>query len=172
MLTEYDILSAVRRYPLSRPTDLRKLAFQEAMGPGHLVASEEGAIARCLAEAETLSVPGAAPAVEPLGSDYCRVSLYGLGKEKLALLGTLFYRSAVPTGEKERNALAGSLGLIRALAGKGMLPFSEAEWDADTEKWTAAGEGAVSHSAEYREAYRPAYRVIGRRLLPLLFPDL
>ena len=171
MLNENDILSAARRYPLSRPTDLRKLAFQEAMGPGHLIASEESAIARCLAEAETLSCPGTSPAVEPLGGDYCRVSLYGLGEEKLILLGKLFFRSAVPTGEKETAALSASLSLIRSLAVEGFLPFSAEEWDADTGTWLAAGGGAVSHSAEYREAYRPAYRVIAKRFLPQLFPD-
>ena len=171
MLTENDILSAAERYPLSRPTDLVKLAFQETMGPGHLIASEREAAARCLSEAETLSGNGYAPAVEPLGSEHCRVSLYGLGNDALALLGTLFFRSAFPTGEKERGALAASLALIRSLAGKGLLPFTEAEWDADTDEWQKNGGGAVSHSSAFRDAYRPAYRVIAKKYLPILFSD-
>lgn len=169
MLTENDILAAVRRYPLSRPADLRKLAYQEAMGPGHMIASESEAVARCLSEAGTLSGTGYAPDVEPLGSDYCRVSLYGLGKEACSLLGKYFFLSAFPAGERESRALSDSFGLIRSLAAKGLLPFSESEWMEDTERWLADGGGAVSHSDTFRNTYRPAYRVIAKRFLPRLF---
>ena len=98
--------------------------------------------------------------IEPLCGDYCRVKLsylsHGLSPETL---GRIFAASARTEPDGLRR-LEEMLEAASELAKKGRLPFSEEELKRAAEQWKKEGYPAVHHSEEFREAYRPAYRVV------------
>ena len=53
-----------------------------------------------------------------------------------------------------------SLSLLTELTRNGQMPFSEENLSAYLAGYSAAGFPMVSHSDIYRNAYRPAYRVL------------
>ena len=72
---------------------------------------------------------------------------------------------------EDTAALEARLDVLRALLAEGALPYNAAEAEAELARWQAAGYPACHHSADYRAAYHPAYRVLHRHythLLPLL----
>ncbi len=175
-LNRSDILRHAAAYPLSEPVDLLKLAFQEALGPGHMIPSPEKAVAFCLTERRSLlggCTDGILPspaAVEPLGDEFCRVPLCCVSEARCRRIARLFVASAAevtdPAGREAREeALEENLSMIRELAEKGTFSFPVGDWDALVSRWKEAGRPPVSHSPAYRTAYRPSYRVVKRSLL-------
>ncbi|MBQ5740041.1 MAG: hypothetical protein IIV78_06485 [Oscillospiraceae bacterium] len=156
-------------YPQVQAQDVFKFLYQSAFGCEHLLTSEEAAQARIGEEFAALA-PDAAALTEELDGAFCRVPLSAL-REGLSVqtLAKLFYLSA----KKEvsgKDALAEKLRVAAQLAQEGAFPFTAQEFEAAAARWAAEGYGAVRHSAAFREAYRPSYRVIARefvRFLPL-----
>lgn len=72
---------------------------------------------------------------------------------------------------EDTAALEARLDVLRALLAEGALPYNAAEAEAELARWQMAGYPACHHSADYRAAHHPAYRVLHRHythLLPLL----
>ena len=143
------------------PCDAVKLVYQSVLGGGHLITDPARSLER-LAE-EYAAVPQTVgPLYEALGNGVVRVHLsrldaWGVGLE--ALNGWFVRSAAACPGT--RKALEASLWeLIRAAEAR-LLPFSPAALAE-----YLRGYRAVSHSAAYRAAYHPAYRVGLRSLLP------
>ena len=163
------LLGQYRNYPRLQTEDIFKYIHQSTFGCEHLVSSEERALEFIKREFETLPA-GGAPEAEPLDGDFCRVHLSylndGLSPETLA---RLFFLSAKET---QRGAdPTERLRIARELIESGEIPLSLGEFDAAWADWKAAGYPALHHSDAFREAYRPAYRVIANRyatILPLL----
>ncbi len=162
------ILAHCRRYPALQPEDLLKALHQSVFGCGHFV-SEDG-LCRLLREAESLH-DGSRADVEMLHGDFCRVHLGMLQATGLRpeTLFQLFRLSAeTPCGSKA--ALEEKLLVLQELAEAGELPFPAGELAAAIDAWREAGFSACHHSDAFRQAYKPAYRVIRRdfaRFLPL-----
>lgn len=146
------------RYPELRPQDLLKALHQSVLGCGHLVTDEAGGLEALRREAAEQRDPAG---IEMLGRDYCRVHLGFLNESGLSVesLFRLFRLSAEePLGGG--TALEEGLTVLLELAEAGDLPVSYKEMAAAAEAWRAAGFPLCRHSAEFREAYHPAYRVI------------
>ncbi len=151
------------KYPESTAQDLFKALHQSAFGCEHLVKSQDAAADFLRREAGER--PDASAETETLcGARYARVHLgwlrSGLSPETLA---RLFALSAEPAPDG-REALEAMLRVLAALP----LPCPVPE--AETAAWRAAGFPALHHSAAFRAAYRPAYRVLRAdfaRFLPL-----
>jgi hypothetical protein len=148
-------------YPQLQIRDIWKFLYQSAFGCEHLLSS--CAKVRERIEAEYASVPrDAAPLVEELDGDYCRVHLSCLnGGLSAETLGEWFCLSAKkePCGmARLQQMLATAHDLVR----EGKLPFSEADFSAALASWAAEGYPAVRHSEAFGKAYRPAYRVVAR----------
>lgn len=157
----------LRRYPQAELIDLYKALFQAAFGCAHAVSDAEHArdwIVREFAETpETLL-----PMLEPLPGDYCRVSLRWLDEGMSAeTLARLFQLSAQPA-PLGTDLLSQALEQLTALAREGALPFSADETEQAVLRWRSAGFPACHHSPRFREVYRPAYRLIHKKYLPLL----
>lgn len=183
-MPELPLKSHFARYPLMQPQDAIKLCYQAAFGAGHLVADPAGCLARLLEEAAALPpkrpLQQALPQAqyEEIGGGMCRVNLRGLAGVRggnctgARALWRLFLLGA---NETPRNAareafFAEALLAAERLAARGEAPFGLEEWSAALRRYRADGCPAVSHSARYREAYAPAYRVLPAhiaRLLPL-----
>jgi hypothetical protein len=161
----------VVRYPRMEIQDLYKLLHQAAMGSGHAVT--DTAAARRWMEREIAGLPPGPPEplVDPLSPDgrLARVHLrpyLGAGHDPERLLEA-FVRTA--------NGFSGSIPQLERywktatrMAASGALPFSVNRMRQFFEEQDDKGHPAVHHTATYREAYAPAYRVVGLEYLPLL----
>ena len=165
-ITKKLILNHAKRYPKLKAQDIFKFIFQSAFGCEHLVSDKERVISYI--EQELKNFPSAPSKIEELDGDYSRVHL-GIIREGLSVttLGNLFYLSA----KKEANGmkqLTLSLKAVAELIDEGKLPVNKDEYYALLREWEEAGFPAIRHSDEFRENYKPCYRVIANRFIPLL----
>lgn len=168
METLEQILRAhAKKYPLMQPTDAVKLIYQNVFGGGHLI-HDPAACRRMLRQeyANTPQAPGA-PVLENIGNGMVRVMLCALGTSGYSIeqLGTDFVRSS----REHRGNLNGfllKLDVLRKVTASGAFGFGSGELERYLEEYKQAGYPAVSHSRQYREAYRPAYRIVQLKRLP------
>ncbi len=157
------------RYPLMEPRDAVKLLYQHEFGPGHLIADPNTALARLREEYAQTEHDPAAELLEDIGNGLVRVRLAALDPEEYPLeaFHDAFVTSArLHTGRRE--TFLQKLDVLRELARQGAFSFSAAALETYLTDYIASGCPMVSHSPAYREAYRPAYRVVlHSRLAPL-----
>lgn len=155
-----------RNHPGMELRDAIKFLYQSSMGGGHLIADPSGALARLEEEWEQTGSDPASPPTEPLGGGLCRLSLAackGLGLAPSTVLA-LFLRGAEEC-VRQPELLDRSLELLYR------LPFPPEEIESAIHQYRAAGLPMVGHSAAYRQAFSPAYRVVlqsDAALLPFL----
>ena len=153
------------RYPLMRPTDAVKLVFQNEMGGGHLIADARKSLERLCTEVGQIPFDSAAPLFEDIGNGLGRVMLAGLDPRLYTpeQLNADFVRSA-QHHQGDPDMLRQKLDVLRKAAAEGLFAFSATELDDFLGPYMASGCPAVSHSPEYRTAYRPAYRIAEKSL--------
>ena len=166
-------------YPKSRLLDIYKSCFQDFMGAEHLVGDTLSV--RCYLEYELQQIEGDSLMswyAEPCGLQgrYVRVSLRVVqeGLVSFDQLLSAFIRSAndsvrpsVEAWKTEWEKIVGQIDEMRL-----GLPYydDDRRFIADV---LAQGKYAISHSPDYRAAYRPHYRIVRRdiferELKPLL----
>ena len=183
MLPAQDIRGFVSRqmetYLESRLLDIYKSCFQDYMGAEHLVSDRQRVKAYLDEELQTTSLDDLMPwYYEPCGvyGQYIRVSIRAI-KENLItedLLLDAFIRSANsekrPSVESWRDEWHKIIGTIDQMK----IGLSRMGQDrAFIDSILTVGKYAISHSPEYREAYRPHYRIVEkgifeREIKPLL----
>ena len=183
MLPAQDIRGFVSRqmetYPESRLLDIYKSCFQDYMGAEHLVSDRQRVKAYLDEELQTTSLDDLMPwYYESCGvnGQYIRVSIRAI-KENLItedLLLDAFIRSANsekrPSVESWRDEWHKIIGTIDQME----IGLSRMGQDrAFIDSILTVGKYAISHSPEYREAYRPHYRIVEkgifeREIKPLL----
>jgi hypothetical protein len=151
------------RYPLMRLTDLYKLLFQAACGPGHAGVDEARALAQLELEAASLQHQSEEPIIDPISPDGSLARLHLV--PYLAAGGTL--SDLASAFVLSIHAFAGSQDQLHRywetahrLASTASLPFSER----DLQRYWATAEQldfpALHHSIPYRKRYHPAYRLV------------
>ena len=169
----------MQTYPKSRLLDIYKSCFQDFMGAEHLVSDKQRVKAYLDDELNTTSIDDLMPwNYEPCGIDssYYRVSLRtvkeGIISEDMLL--DAFIRSANtpkrPTVEEWSKRWQEIIGTIDE------LHLNLPHYDKDKQfidSVLAAEKYAISHSPDYRKAYRPHYRIVERgiferEILPLI----
>lgn len=154
------------RYPAMASTDAYKLIYQGVQGPEHLIDSPEDFAARLRSEYEDISPDEAEPLWEPVRPD--------------DVLGRLNLRPFKARGGDVEQLITACLQTAERPGGWGTLAELRAVW-ADfvalcrAGRWTAFAPAEVlafsaqleeqnfppiHHSASYREAYQPAYRLV------------
>ena len=147
------------RYPLMQPTDAVKLIYQNEFGGGHLIRDEEACLNYLLREYEAVTPDPGMPLYESIGNGIVRVNLAAVKPEDLEQLGRDFISSAARhKGTIDR--FLSKLEVLRALTAESIFAFDLSTLNAYLSEYEAAGYPAVSHSRQYRQAYKPAYRVI------------
>jgi hypothetical protein len=158
----------LKRYPAMQLDDIYKLLHQAALGPGHAVDNPAAARKRLDEETATLASGATEPAqdlISPdgrLGRVHLRTYLAQGGD-----LGTL-HRAFVETANTypaSPDKLAKFCGCLGDLAAAGGIPFAREDVLAYFEKIAQDRYPVVHHSASFRDAYHPAYRVIAVDLL-------
>ncbi len=140
-----------KRYPLMNEEDIVKLVFQGMLGVGHLV-TREGATERLQAEMSGLERDGNEPLTEELSPEWFRLNLRAArarGLEEPVIARLLF-----------RSAGHDLLGFTRQHVFLFCIDLDCSEAMKNAAVKVLDGNWLPSHSAVYREAYRPAYRVL------------
>ena len=153
-------------YPESRLLDIYKSCFQDYLGAEHLVSDKERVKAYLDQELETTTLDELMPwYYEPCGidSNYYRVSIRTIKENIISedLLLDAFVRSANsverPSVESWRDRWHVIIGTIDQMQLN--LPHYEVDKHF-IDSILSVGKYAISHSPEYREAYRPHYRIV------------
>lgn len=154
----------LRTYPAMTAQDMVKLVFQAHCGCGHLLAEEGSVLAYIEREESTLTPDAAEPLTEPLGERYCRLNLRRAMAEGIQPLWIARMMRLSPISN-DRDAA------YRELAALPKTALPRAELLTLARRLMEEPDWLPGHSEPYRQAYAPAYRVIGRtweRLLPVL----
>lgn len=154
------LLFHFEKYPKMKPIDAVKLCYQSAFGCGHLVKNEEFALSMLKKELDETKPDAGAQLFEPIGENYLRLDLHRAKADKIPEneICRIFIESA---NSGEKTEIEPKLNLLKELAEKGKTPFSKEEL---FECLSAYSGEMVSHSAEYKAEYDPAYRVILKNL--------
>ncbi|MBQ3959652.1 MAG: pyridoxamine 5'-phosphate oxidase family protein [Muribaculaceae bacterium] len=157
----------IETYPQLRLLDIYKSCFQDYLGPEHLI-SDRAAVEAYLDKELATPIEGAAvlPYYEPCGTQgrHVRVNLSAVQQgiiTKQALLDA-FVRSAngkhptVKSWAKQWRKMARSIDRMQL----GLPHYAQDR--AFIDSVLNAGLYAISHSPEYRNAYRPHYRIVER----------
>lgn len=168
-----------RDYPRSTIQDVYKSFYQAHFGAEHMIADTASVYAYLLYEVEVAAEDTVYnPYYEPVGANgaYVRVYLRGINEGLLAegQLFDAFMRSAKPVEQPQQTWADEWQRIVQAAQDAGMS-VSEEEKDLLTQ--AAQNDRAVHHSAAYREAYHPHYRIVRKDIFeneikPLLHQSL
>jgi len=156
------------RYPLMQVQDLYKLIYQAAMGSEHAITDEDSAWARLEQEVVKLNKDVRAPELEDLSPDgrIVRVNLrpYLLSGGDIERLFKAFMQTSKEFQGDERN-LDRYATWAMALVEVNEISLSQGEFAEFFEQRRRGGHSAVHHSAVYKGAYQPAYRIVAQEYL-------
>lgn len=165
--TRKSLIMHYRSYPKLKIRDVFKFLYQSAFGCEHLVSSPEAAAEYISKEYGAICHEGE-PVIESLDGAYSRIPILYMKRGLSAdTFGKLFAASA----KREENGpseLVKKLTVAKELVSEGLLPFGPDEFESAAAEWGAKGYPAIHHSDAFREAYRPAYRVIANEYVPFL----
>lgn len=154
-------------YPELQMQDIFKFLHQSALGCEHIVSSLEKAT-QYIKDEYSRGIGENKIFVEKLDGDYSRVHLacidYGISAEAL---GEMLFLSA----KKEidgQSKLKEKLKIAEKMIAENLLPFDIGEFRNAVQKWEKEGFPAIHHSEVFREAYKPAYRVVSDKYAQLI----
>ena len=157
-------------YPKSRLLDIYKSCFQDYMGAEHLVSDRQRVKAYLDEELNTTSFDDLMPwYYEPCGIDssYYRVSIRAI-KEGLISEDQLldaFIRSACPETRPSVELWSERWHKMIGTIDQMKLDLPNYQEDKQfIDSVLSVGKYAISHSPDYREAYRPHYRIVERSI--------
>ena len=148
-----------KRYPLMQPTDAVKLIYQNEFGGGHLIRDEEACLNYLRREYADLAKDPTAPLYEDIGNGIIRVNLAAVKPEDLEQLGKAFIDSAAKH-KGTLDSFLNKLKVLETLTEEGAFTFDTNALSVYLSEYKAVGYPAVSHSEQYRQAYKPAYRIL------------
>ena len=151
-------------YPRLEVSDIFKFIFQSAYGCEHLVSSEERALNYIKEELKRVS-DDEAPRVDKLDGNYSRVYLSCLNDKVTPEVMAEYFCLSAKVEPDGRERLLEKIAVARELILDEVIPLSLSDFDELHQKWRDAGYPAIHHSESFREAYRPAYRVIANEYL-------
>lgn len=163
------LLAHARRYPQWTLPDLYKLIHQAAMGSEHAIRDEDAAHRWLIRELAEMGDGPDNPLLDPLTPDGQIVRVHLRPFARLSLDPEILHRAFLRTGKEFPPSPTNLLTYAETalhLSQTGQLPFQPDALRTFLTQMQAAGFPAVHHSLAYGTAYRPAYRVVARALLP------
>ena len=164
--TSSELLNHFKKYPLLKPRDTFKFLYQSVFGCEHMISSSDLVVDYIKEEYKTILPKG--EIVEPLDGNFSRVNLEIISRGmKPETLGALFFLSA----KKEKGTLTDlkeKIEILKSLVQNGSAPFDAEEYSKELTLWESQGYPAIHHSEEFRQNYRPSYRVISNDLIKFL----
>ena len=163
-----------KKYPLMQPTDAVKLIYQATFGGGHLIKNETTVLDYLRTEYLSAEHRDTPLQTESLG-ETSRIYLDSiLNDTELEIIAKIFSASAKryshgydSADEQTKAIFTERLSQLKSLCRDGHFCFTPEELNEYLDEYSAALYPPVSHSEEYRTAYKPSYRVIDSRFVPL-----
>ena len=154
----------LRLHPSMRARDVVKLCVQAARGAEHLLADTDAARRYFDAEFAAVEPDSDQPLSEDISEEVSRVNL-AAWKARAWDASRLFecFVQSARIAEDGEARLRTYLRAAEAMLDE--MPFSREEWREYLVEYIQSGMPAVHHSAEYRAAEHPAYRIVRRALL-------
>lgn len=180
------LIEQMRLHPSMTPQDLAKLCYQAAYGAEHLLSDLHRAKAYLLRELEATEADGDIPLTEAISDSIARVNLAPWKARGLSsdLLFELFAATATVSGHGDAaldeyltavtDCLSAEEERISAIWGgeadgtdtpPNVPAVTLGEWLTFLSWYNEQGRPPIHHSPAYREAERPAYRIVRRELL-------
>ena len=153
------LIAHAKQYPLMQPRDAVKLIYQNEFGGGHLIRDEQACLNYLRQEYASAEKDPTAALYEDIGNGIVRVNLAALKEDDLEQLGKAFIDSAAKH-KGTLDSFLNRLEVLRMLTAEGVFAFDLDALNTYLSEYKAAGYPAVSHSEQYRQAYKPAYRII------------
>ena len=153
------LITHAKRYPLMQPRDAVKLIYQNEFGGGHLIRDEQACLNYLRQEYASAEKDPTVALYEDIGNGIVRVNLAAVKPEDLEQLGRDFIRSAAKH-KGTLDSFLNKLEVLRMLITEGVFAFDLDALNTYLSEYKAAGYPAVSHSEQYRQAYKSAYRII------------
>lgn len=161
------LIQHLQRYPVMQMPDLMKLVYQHVFGGGHLVTDPAASLQQLMDEVHVQMIhvtngSGFVPdRFEPIGNSLCRLHLAGIEETGIALetVNRFFVRTAERVDGKSQQFRA-MLAEARKLMQEHILPFSPTELDTFIDVYDFDSCPPFRHSAAFREAYAPTYRIV------------
>lgn len=161
------------RHPALEPVDVIKLCYQAAFGAEHLLQDREAAFQYLHQEFDRVQPDGSEPLYEPISDGICRVNLRAWKQHGLSVIW--LFRMFVETASRSRQEgsalFQNCLKEAGSLVEEGVFGFNRDTWEGFLENYPADHPVAVHHSEAYRQAEKPAYRLVCSRFIRL-FPVL
>ncbi len=166
----------VRRHldlrPETRAQDIYKLVYQGVMGTEHAVSDSAAVLGRLALELKSVEASKSEPLFEPIHPTglLVRVNLrpFKAAGGSAQALGTCFLQTA-----KFIHPSPARLGEILKSLGKADLGNKRlsSRFRRFVSRMSRHGYPALHHSDEYRERYKPAYRVVSSQCIEQLLPS-
>lgn len=155
------------KYPLMEPADAVKLIYQNEFGGGHLISDKEACLNRLKNEYQNVIQKTDIPLLEDIGNGMARVNLAALDANGLTveMLNDIFVASSEIVPGTKKSFIV-KLDFLEKLTREGIFKFDNYSLKAYLKEYISLGCPPVSHSRIYRDAYKPAYRVICKNMLP------
>ena len=161
------------RHPAMEPVDVIKLCYQEAFGAEHLLQDREAALQYLHQEFDRVQPDGSEPMYELINDSICRVNLRAWKQQGLPVVWLFrMFAETESRSRQEGNALfQNCLKDVESLVDSGTFGFDRAAWESFLKNYPVDCPKAVHHSEAYRQAEKPAYRLVCSRFIRL-FPVL
>lgn len=148
--------------------DVVKLCYQVAFGAEHLlndVEAAKGYFDREFRETEAADIP----IYEPISDEFCRVNIAAWKYNGLApkFLFNMFVASVAPV-TNGNDLFLKMLEEAAEVISQGGIHISLAKHKLFIQEYLSNGIRPVHHSQEYREAEKPAYRILNRKYMKIL----
>lgn len=161
------------RHPAMEPADVMKLCYQASFGAEHLLEDREAAYQYLLRECDQVQPEQSEPLYEFISEGVLRVNLSAWKYRKLPA-EWIFQMFAATSAQPPQGGMAmfrNCLQEASELADAGVFHFSRKEWEEFLRDYPVGNPVAVHHSEAYRQAERPAYRLVCARFFRI-FPVL
>lgn len=144
------------RYPLIQPVDAVKLIYQNEFGGGHLVKDKKASLEFIKREYLTVIQSDSEELYENIGNGIVRINLCSLSRYSVEpeQLNEWFVKSA----SEIKGGISDFLKKLDMLYGK--FNFKDNDLTSYLKEYALRGYPPVSHSDAYRQAYKPAYRIV------------
>lgn len=143
----------IARYPLMRPQDCVKLAYQSEFGPAHLHTDSEQFLLSLREEWRAVVKDGSPHPPEMIGNGLCRLYLTGeFDPETAAPVLAKLVSLTAQHNEGRQDCFLDKLELLEKLDIPGMSAYLS--------EYRRQGYPSVGHSEHYRRAYQPHYRLL------------
>ncbi|MBQ9263728.1 MAG: hypothetical protein IJ189_05895 [Clostridia bacterium] len=162
-----DVLAAhFAQYPYMEPQDAVKLLYQAEFGPEHMIRDEKKSLQMLKDEMALLRPVEGEKMYESIGNGLCRWNLRpcmakGIPAEDINQLFVETSRSV----KGDKRSFRESLRALEEMAEGDETPFEAIQLDIFLIQYRDRNCPPVHHSDAYRQAYRPAYRVVSQKKL-------